>query len=376
MLGKIQKNNSIIRKADIQGSTGPVSKFEYTVDLGSILYNGKFLNLGNMVVPIIAQSFFDLPSDAGKYAAINVYYDPEEGAFHYDKVSVFSNYKSKVTSDVIPNKIPIGQFILHQIDDSFEVLNVNEYSKMSTFTVTDTFVQGDTGLKAASGLTGPQGQKGSEGDQGYTGPKGDTGYNGITGSPLSGDKGDQGVTGISSDSNLIFHIKFDNTYNRQVDCSIYERDVHFFATGSYDSVGSEASFYTGINGIIDNAHSVVYGGGESSYKRNEYIEFGSETGVVSSWVRLSQVPVPSFTFQADATDSKIIDFTDTSTGGPTSWQWYFGYDLSGIEGATYVGSSTSQNPSFKFSSAGEYLVKLTATNNNGYSDIYHFVTVV
>jgi PKD repeat protein len=62
-----------------------------------------------------------------------------------------------------------------------------------------------------------------------------------------------------------------------------------------------------------------------------------------------------------------VQFTDTSTGSPTSWQWNFG------DG----GTSTSQNPSHTFTTAGSYAVILTASNNAG-SDIsgqYVAVTV-
>ncbi len=44
-----------------------------------------------------------------------------------------------------------------------------------------------------------------------------------------------------------------------------------------------------------------------------------------------------------------VQFTDTSTGRPTSWQWSFG------DG----GTSTSQNPSHTYTAAGSYGVTLT-----------------
>ena len=50
-----------------------------------------------------------------------------------------------------------------------------------------------------------------------------------------------------------------------------------------------------------------------------------------------------------------VQFTDQSTGAPTSWAWTFG------DG----GSSTSQNPSHTYNSAGTYTVVLTAANANG-----------
>jgi len=56
-----------------------------------------------------------------------------------------------------------------------------------------------------------------------------------------------------------------------------------------------------------------------------------------------------------ATPPAAFDFTDLSSGGPTSWSWSFG-DSS---------SSTAQNPSHTYSSYGQYTVALTATNSAG-----------
>jgi len=50
-----------------------------------------------------------------------------------------------------------------------------------------------------------------------------------------------------------------------------------------------------------------------------------------------------------------VDFTDLSSGDPTSWNWTFG------DG----GTSTAQNPSHTYNAAGTYNVGLTATNAQG-----------
>ncbi len=52
----------------------------------------------------------------------------------------------------------------------------------------------------------------------------------------------------------------------------------------------------------------------------------------------------------------LVNFTDLSTGNPTSWSWNFG------DGS---GTSTTQNPSYTYTAAGTYTVSLTATNAYG-----------
>jgi PKD repeat protein len=54
-----------------------------------------------------------------------------------------------------------------------------------------------------------------------------------------------------------------------------------------------------------------------------------------------------------------VDFTDMSTGNPTSWDWDFG------DG---VGTSTDQHPTYIYNDPGTYTVTLTATNAYG-SDV-------
>lgn len=54
------------------------------------------------------------------------------------------------------------------------------------------------------------------------------------------------------------------------------------------------------------------------------------------------------------------NFTDTSLGSPSSWNWDFG------DGTT----STLQNPSKTYTSSGTYTVRLTVTEPGGYSSTY------
>ena len=70
----------------------------------------------------------------------------------------------------------------------------------------------------------------------------------------------------------------------------------------------------------------------------------------------SNPPVAAFTFAPAApTTGSPVQFTDASTGAPASWAWDFG------DG----GSSSEQNPSYTFASAGTFTVTLTVANAAG-----------
>ncbi len=80
----------------------------------------------------------------------------------------------------------------------------------------------------------------------------------------------------------------------------------------------------------------------------------------------AQAPVASFTASDTAGCSPVVvQFTDQSTGSPTSWHWDLGNG----------GSSTLQNPGATYINPGTYRVILTATNTNGSSKDTTFITV-
>jgi PKD repeat protein len=77
-------------------------------------------------------------------------------------------------------------------------------------------------------------------------------------------------------------------------------------------------------------------------------------------------PVASFTANPTSGPAPLaVQFTDKSTGSPTSWSWTFG------DG----GSSTAQNPSHTYTSSGTYTVTLTATNAGGSSSANATISV-
>ncbi|RLD61457.1 MAG: hypothetical protein DRJ01_07890 [Bacteroidetes bacterium] len=86
---------------------------------------------------------------------------------------------------------------------------------------------------------------------------------------------------------------------------------------------------------------------------------GSNTETKTDYITVNALgPLPTADFTANKTlilaDETVI-FTDQSTNTPTSWAWNFG------DGNT----STIQNPSHTYNTAGKYAVELIATNENG-----------
>jgi PKD repeat protein len=103
--------------------------------------------------------------------------------------------------------------------------------------------------------------------------------------------------------------------------SVVQNPSHIFATAGAYSVNLMASNTTGANNI-------------------------TKTVVIAS----PSLPVAGFSFNpSNPVLGQTIQFSDASTGNPTSWQWNFG------DGA----SSTAQNPSYTYSSPGTYTVTLT-----------------
>ena len=84
-------------------------------------------------------------------------------------------------------------------------------------------------------------------------------------------------------------------------------------------------------------------------------------------MRLDNVPAPGFpvaNFTYDKIpggDAPLVEnFTDLSTGSPTSWQWNFG------DGSPNV---TIQNPTYTYGLPGNYTVTLTVSNGFGTSSV-------
>lgn len=86
---------------------------------------------------------------------------------------------------------------------------------------------------------------------------------------------------------------------------------------------------------------------------------GSNTLIKNNYINTTQVisePIATFSGTPLTGNSPlIVNFTATSTNSPTSWLWNFGDNT----------TSSSQNPSHTYSTAGNYTVTLTVTNSTG-----------
>jgi len=94
---------------------------------------------------------------------------------------------------------------------------------------------------------------------------------------------------------------------------------------------------------------------------------GSGSDTVSRTVTVAVALAASFTFSpATPAVGQSVQFTDASTGSPTSWSWNFG------DGST----SAARNPSHSYATAGSYSVTLTASNAGSSSSVTRTVTVI
>jgi PKD repeat protein len=87
-------------------------------------------------------------------------------------------------------------------------------------------------------------------------------------------------------------------------------------------------------------------------------------GTVSGSAIVTSGNGPTAAFTSAPTDLTVV-FTDASTGSPTTWAWDFGDS----------NTSTQQNPTHTYTTAGTYNVCLTVTNNCGTNQICQSVTV-
>ena len=338
---EIKNNNKIVVRKLSDGTE------IYIVNLGTIIYNNKLVNLNNLVVPLFNQSFFSLPADLNKYAVVNIYYDIDKATFIYDTVGKYATRIEKVSASALYNYVPIAQFVLKQDHSSFIVDHYNEYTQMATFAISDNLVKGEGGERGNIGVSGLSGYTGVQGGTGSIGASGITGPQGPTGLGERGPTGLMGATGYYQDPGLLLYLKFKSDDIVQTDYSMYERDVTWGISGGN-------SYVIRKEGVVDNCHAIYHDRGYSAYKRNIYLPFGESGGSISAWIKLEAPPTASFSYELVSASPAIYRFTDTSVMFPNAWLWDFGDSTNGAGSVVY----------HKYV-AGTYTVTLTARNYTG-----------
>ena len=97
--------------------------------------------------------------------------------------------------------------------------------------------------------------------------------------------------------------------------------------------------------------------------------YGSSSETKENYIAIGIAPRADFTGQPTIGNTPLaVEFTDRSTGYPTSWNWNFG-DGKG---------SSDQNPVHTYWSSGDYTVTLTSANEYGTSDATktYFIQVI
>ncbi len=99
-------------------------------------------------------------------------------------------------------------------------------------------------------------------------------------------------------------------------------------------------------------------------------EWGENTITLPNYVTVSSTALPQVNFSASDTlvcTGSVITFNDQTSVCPSSWKW----DITPNTGFEFVDGSTetSQNPKVVFYAPGHFTIKLTATNDNGESEL-------
>ena len=147
--------------------------------------------------------------------------------------------------------------------------------------------------------------------------------------------------------------------NGDIYAAVYNSDIYKQTGGSGNFIAlSETArlWYTMAAAPNGNVYAAVYNG--DIYKQGPPAAPTLLTATCSTGIGESTLPdAPGTAFTADVYSGLApltVQFTDRSSGTPTSWLWEFG------DGTT----STAQNPS-KIFAVGTHTVRLTATNAQG-----------
>ncbi|MGD2085357.1 MAG: PKD domain-containing protein [Candidatus Aminicenantes bacterium] len=153
-----------------------------------------------------------------------------------------------------------------------------------------------------------------------------------------------------------------------IDGDFEDTGEEVFSGSGSSTVSGSFTVASGIDVTTRMRVSMKYSGAPTSCETFTYGEVEDYTVDISGGA--PQPPVAAFTANTTSvTVGSSVNFTDQSTNNPTSWSWSF-------QGGT-PSSSTSQNPTVRYNTAGTYDVTLTATNSAGSDNEtkYDYITV-
>jgi PKD repeat protein len=134
--------------------------------------------------------------------------------------------------------------------------------------------------------------------------------------------------------------------------------VHFTDTSDGQPIKWLWKFGDGGYSSEKNPYFLYQAPGTYTVTLTVYNNAGSDTVTRQNLITVTSLPVAGFTANRTAGANPLtVQFTDTSTGAPTSWNWTFGND----------GGSDEQNPVHIFQYPGTYSVQLRVSNAAGNS---------
>ncbi len=187
-----------------------------------------------------------------------------------------------------------------------------------------------------------------------SGAAGYTDFSSITGNLTEGDTISVSCTPGFSGSTYTEHWKIYIDYN--IDGDFEDSGEEVFYSISDGTVTGTFVVPSGVEGLTRMRVSMKYDAEQTPCETFSYGEVEDYT--VNFIATGPQPPVADFTASdTSINEGQSINFADSSTNNPTSWSWNF-------TGGT-PSTSTAQNPSITYNTAGTYTVELTATNSEG-----------
>jgi PKD repeat protein len=194
----------------------------------------------------------------------------------------------------------------------------------------------------------------------FNNSSGASGYTDFTGLTINMDAGENVSLSLTPDFSSTVYTEYWKVwidYNKDGDFTDAGEEV--FSDVSNTTVSGSFNVLSSASGTTRMRVSMKWNAAQTSCETFSYGEVEDYT------VSFSDPPPPPPTppvadFTADettVTEGESVQFTDLSANNPTSWSWNFG-------GGT-PSTSTAQNPSVTYNTAGTYNVSLTATNDDG-----------